>query len=144
MRVDKTLKDSLEASLLKIHSDYSRLPTNVCGQVEVYLKCRPTLAGVSRDSVADALCMSSRTVCRRLRAQGVCFRELLTRERVQRCQNYMADGVCNGAEISRLLGFEDPSYFYRAFRMWTKIPFATAKTRMTGAPKKAAVTGGWE
>jgi AraC-like DNA-binding protein len=142
VRVDKTLKDSLEASLLKIHSDYSRMANDAHGQVEIYLRCRPSLVGVNRNSVADALCISARTLSRKLQAEGSCFRQLLTDERVRRCNNYMAAGICSGGEISRLLGFEDSSHFYRAFRRWTSISFSTAKQQLAEPNKRTSTPGG--
>jgi AraC-like DNA-binding protein len=75
-----------------------------------------------RGAIADVgrkLGMSSRTLQRRLKSEGVRFQEILGQTREQLARHYLTSTDMPGAEISFLLGFEDPSSFVRAFREWT-------------------------
>jgi AraC-like DNA-binding protein len=68
--------------------------------------------------VAKRLGITSRSLQRRLKDESATFvgiREDLRRDLAQR---YLADGLAI-AEISFLLGFSEPSAFFRAFKRWT-------------------------
>jgi AraC-like DNA-binding protein len=68
---------------------------------------------------ARRLGLSSRTLQRRLKQEGSSFKEIvrLTRERLAR--HYVTKTKLAYAEISFLIGFEEPGSFFRAFREWT-------------------------
>jgi AraC-like DNA-binding protein len=74
----------------------------------------PTLA-----AVASQLCMSERTLQRRLSAEGQSFRKVLDEMRRDVAQRTLAAGKRNVTELAYLLGFEDSNSFYRSFRRWT-------------------------
>ncbi|WP_158513923.1 AraC family transcriptional regulator [Ramlibacter tataouinensis] len=74
----------------------------------------PTLA-----AVASELCMSERTLQRRLSAEGQTFRRALDETRRDVAQRSLAAGKRNVPELAYLLGFEDSNSFYRSFRRWT-------------------------
>jgi len=74
----------------------------------------PTLA-----TVASELCMSERTLQRRLTAEGQTFRRVLDEMRRDVAQRSLAAGKRNVPELAYLLGFEDSNSFYRSFRRWT-------------------------
>lgn len=73
----------------------------------------------SMEDIAAKLLMSKRTLQRRLEAEASNFQGLLqeTREAVSR--HYLMKTTLPFAEISLLLGFDEPNSFYRAFRAWT-------------------------
>ena len=73
----------------------------------------------STDEVARRLGMSKRTLQRRLQADGTSFQRLLDETREQLARHYLERSDMSGAEISFLLGFEDPNSFFRAFHGWT-------------------------
>jgi len=73
----------------------------------------------SVDAVARALAVSSRTLQRRLRDEGTNFQFTLNRTREALARNYLMRTSMSAAEISFLLGYEDPNSFYRAFSSWT-------------------------
>jgi AraC-like DNA-binding protein len=73
----------------------------------------PNLAHVAR-----ALSMSARTLERRLREQGLAFRELVSEMRRRLAIEYMADGERTLAEIAFLLGYSEVTAFNRAFKRW--------------------------
>lgn len=90
-------------------------------QVKVVLKrClasgRPELSGVARD-----LGMSERTLQRRITDEGTTFRDLLAEARQELWRRLLADPAAGIDEVSCLLGYQDTSSFYRAFRDWEGI-----------------------
>ena len=76
-------------------------------------------ANSSLPAVATRLAMSARTLQRRLLSEGVSFQEVLDATRADLGRHYLGETNMSGAEISYLLGFEDPNSFYRAFQKWT-------------------------
>lgn len=73
----------------------------------------------SVDGVARELAMSVRTLQRRLRSEGTTFQDVLGATRRDLATHYLSSSSMPAAEISFLLGYEDTSSFYRAFRGWT-------------------------
>ncbi|MEM8959844.1 MAG: AraC family transcriptional regulator ligand-binding domain-containing protein [Acidobacteriota bacterium] len=73
----------------------------------------------SLQDVAKTLAVSSRTLQRRLRDEGESFRTVLDATREELARHYLTSSTMSGAEISFLLGFEDPNSFFRAFHAWT-------------------------
>ena len=73
----------------------------------------------SIEAVARRLGLSGRTLQRRLKGEGVVYKEIVkeTRERLSR--HYLTRTDLTYAEISFLVGFGEPSSFFRAFREWT-------------------------
>jgi AraC-like DNA-binding protein len=95
--------------------DDSGVTARVRAQFERMLQGdEPTLAGV-----ASELCMSERTLQRRLSAEGQTFSRLLDEVRRDVAQRSLAAGKRNVIELAYLLGFEDSNSFYRSFRRWT-------------------------
>ncbi|CAD5109677.1 AraC family transcriptional regulator [Zestomonas carbonaria] len=71
-----------------------------------------------RDAVAQSLHLSQRTLQRRLQEEGTSFQHLLDDTRRELAIQYLAQPNLTLLEISYLLGFADPSNFFRAFRRW--------------------------
>ena len=71
-----------------------------------------------RETVASTLCMSERTLQRRLTEEGTSFAELVDEVRREAAQRYFAHGDYSPTEITFALGFSDPSNFYRACKRW--------------------------
>ncbi|MBC5763150.1 AraC family transcriptional regulator [Ramlibacter albus] len=102
-----------QAALEKM--DDSRVTPRVRAALERMLQGdEPTLA-----AVASGLCMSERTLQRRLTSEGTTFRRLLDDVRCEVAQRTLAAGKRNVVELAYLLGFEDSNSFYRSFRRWT-------------------------
>lgn len=70
-------------------------------------------------TVARRLGMSSRTLQRRLGAEGTGFQDVLRELRERLARDYLRKTAHTSAEISFLLGYEDPNSFTRAFHLWT-------------------------
>jgi len=69
--------------------------------------------------VAEKLCMTSRTLRRKLDAHGTSYLQLLTEIRKQLAISYLRDTDMSIEEISDLVGFSDSSNFRTAFKRWT-------------------------
>ena len=74
----------------------------------------PTLAGVAAE-----LCMSERSLQRKLAAEQLSFTDLLDARRKAAAERYLAAGGATADEVAFLLGFATPSSFFRAFKRWT-------------------------
>jgi AraC-like DNA-binding protein len=74
---------------------------------------RPDVSVVARE-----LGLSVRTLQRRIVDEGTTFRELLAAIRKEMAREYLSRPEMPLTEIAFLLGFEDTSSFYRAFRTW--------------------------
>ncbi len=68
--------------------------------------------------VAKRLGLSARSLQRRLKDEGASFQGVREAARSELAQRYLDDGL-SIAEISFLLGFSQPSAFFRAFKRWT-------------------------
>ncbi|RMF44769.1 MAG: AraC family transcriptional regulator, partial [Deltaproteobacteria bacterium] len=73
----------------------------------------------SAEAVAKRLAVSKRTLQRRLADEATTFQIELNQVREQLARHYLANTDLPGAQISFLLGFEDPNSFVRAFHAWT-------------------------
>ncbi len=74
---------------------------------------------VAMDALGRKLGLSSRTLQRRLQQEGTTFQRTLDEVRTELAHHYLKHSSMSGAEISFLLGFEDPNSFFRAFQRWT-------------------------
>ena len=86
-------------------------------------------------AVAEKLGTTARTLQRRLHGDAESYQAVLSRTRHELASHYLHNTELSAAEISYLLGYEDPNCFFRAFRGWTGITPAQARLR-GGAPTK--------
>jgi len=71
------------------------------------------------DAVAKRLAVSPRTLQRRLRDEGTTFKDVVGSTREGLARNYLERTQLSSTEIAFLLGFEEPTSFFRAFQRWT-------------------------
>ncbi len=69
--------------------------------------------------LARAMAMSERTVRRRLQAAGTSFRQIQEEVAVELAHAYLSRPGLTASEVAFLLGFSEPSAFFRAYRRWT-------------------------
>ena len=82
--------------------------------------------------VAERLAVSPRTLQRRLKDEGSSFQEELNALRQRLAQHYLLESSYSSAEISFLLGYDDPNSFIRAFHTWTgRTPELVRRTNRT-------------
>jgi AraC-like DNA-binding protein len=70
-------------------------------------------------SVAAMMNTSSRSIRRKLAAEGTTFQILLDEIRLELATDYLTNTKLNLEEITPLLGFSDASNFRQAFKKWT-------------------------
>ncbi|MBI3345739.1 MAG: AraC family transcriptional regulator [Burkholderiales bacterium] len=71
------------------------------------------------ETVASSLCMTSRTLRRKLSDEGTSFSELLARVRHALAQDYLRATNLSVEDIAAALGFSDASSFRHAFKRWS-------------------------
>jgi AraC-like DNA-binding protein len=76
----------------------------------------PSMTHISR-----ALGTSPRSLHRRLADEGSRFNELVDEVRRQFAERYLARPRLAVSEVAYLVGFNDPSAFFKAFRRWTGV-----------------------
>lgn len=69
--------------------------------------------------IATTLELSTRTLQRQLKDEGTTFRALLQDTRKKLALQYLQRTRLNSTELAFLLGFGQPTSFFRAFRRWT-------------------------
>ena len=74
---------------------------------------------VSLEAVARRLATSPRSLQRRLRDEGTSFKAVVRDTRESLARYYLSRTAHSSSEIAYLLGFEDPTSFFRAFQSWT-------------------------
>ncbi|TPV97078.1 MAG: AraC family transcriptional regulator [Myxococcales bacterium FL481] len=72
----------------------------------------------SAEAIAERLHLSVRTLSRRLAEEGHAYKELLAELRKELATDYLRDPRMEIAEVAFLLGFSEPSAFFRAFKRW--------------------------
>lgn len=93
--------------------------TEIAVQVSAKLVTMLPSGKVTEQAVADELFMSSRSLQRRLRAEGTSFKTLLDATRRDLGVRYVGQSRLSIDEITYLLGFSESSNFSRAFKRWT-------------------------
>lgn len=74
-----------------------------------------------RDQVAGELCMSERTLQRRLEEEATSFVQLLDDTRRELAEQYLGRLQLTLAQAAYLLGFADQSSFFRACKRWFRL-----------------------
>lgn len=111
--------------------------TEIADRVKAVLKrClasgRPEVAHVARQ-----LGMSERTLQRRIAGEATTFRALLSDARRELSEQLLCDPAIQIDEVTYLLGYQDTTSFYRAFRDWAGISpgeWRAGLTRQIGTP----------
>ena len=86
----------------------------------------------SAGEIASLLGTSSRTLSRRLAAEGLTFNAVLRNLRTQLSWKYLSDPALSISEIAWLLGYEQNTSFTHAFKHWTgKPPWQVRSERRT-------------
>ncbi|WP_455923828.1 AraC family transcriptional regulator [Pseudomonas putida] len=86
-----------------------------------------------REAVAQVLHLSQRTLQRRLQDEGTSFQALLDDTRRELAEQYLAQPGMTLLEAAYLLGFADPSNFFRAFRRWFDTTPGEYRARLLGS-----------
>jgi AraC-like DNA-binding protein len=90
------------------------------------------------DAIATRLHMSPSTLRRRLRQEGVTHRWLLREVRRDLAFVYLQRQDVSIDEVAYLVGYDDPTTFYKAFKRWTGSTPAEHRSRMLPAGEDAS------
>jgi AraC-like DNA-binding protein len=74
---------------------------------------------LSPDAVAMLLDISTRTLSRRLAAEGTSFRQILDQARCELAMALLHDASLSVGDIAFFLQYSEPAAFHRSFRRWT-------------------------
>ncbi len=114
----ESLWRSFQPELARLREHAEAGTSTLDGVRAVILECLPG-GEVSIDAAARRLRVARRTLQRRLSEDGVTFRHLVREVREALAGHYVRATTLPYAEVSFLLGFNEPSSFFRAFREWT-------------------------
>lgn len=90
-----------------------------------YLLSELTSGEPTEEKMATAMCMSRRTLQRKLNESGLTYKALLEKTRHDLALRYLDDPSKTVTDITFLLGFSEQSAFTRAFKRWSgKAPTA--------------------
>ena len=107
--VEKHAQDTLNK--LKTPS----LSSRVKSEIIILMKGEePALA-----TVADRLSMGIRTLQLHLREAGTSYQQLLDETRRELAVSHLRESTISTTDIAYLLGFAEPSVFFRSFKKWT-------------------------
>ena len=73
---------------------------------------------------------------RRLKREGVSYRQLVDEVRKERCISLMRRGVTASSELAQQLCYSDGAYVYRAFQRWTGMSLVEAKRKLAQNPNE--------
>jgi len=137
---DNYLNDLLRQYAEAALADHPKERTALRSAVERVLPQLLPHARASISNVAKRLAMSTRTLSRKLREEGVAFTELLEETRAALAKSYLAERDLPVSEIAWLLGYREVSSFNHAFKRWTGITprqfrLAPASPQPTNTPK---------
>ena len=133
---------ALEAALVSSDPQLLSILTRAADELHRRAPAEPTIAAqVSRvlrdalrtddghvDRVAKRLGLTPRSLQRRLRDEGTSFQAVREQVRHELARRYLDDRL-SISEISFLLGFSEPSAFFRAFKRWTGMTPVEARAR---------------
>jgi len=96
-------------------------PRNITDQVSRLLEASPQEHLITLDAIATQLHMTSRTIRRKLSAEGSHFQQLKNNLRRDRAIHWLSQDHISLAEVGRRSGYLEVTAFIRAFKGWTGI-----------------------
>ncbi len=107
--------------LQRIHTLLQHSPIDRTFQTKIYhyLLTNSYLSTMSLEALAANFNMSSRSLQRRLREEGITFLEIVEEVRKNLSIHYLTSAHLQIKDIAYTLGYNEPSAFLRAFKRWT-------------------------
>lgn len=116
---EDTLKTFLKHAPYQLISTKTNTGTSLADRVHALLMKELNGEAINIEGVAQKLNMSSRTLHRKLQKEGHSFQQLKDNARKEAAINYLGRSELTVNAIALLMGFQDTSAFYRAFKKWT-------------------------
>ena len=95
--------------------------TRLATKVKTLLQDYPLTALPELPELAQQLCLSPRTLRRRLAQEGITLRELKQQLRQSMALHLLSEEHLSMADIAERLGFSEQAAFCRAFKRWTGV-----------------------
>jgi AraC-like DNA-binding protein len=108
---------AFEAKHIKLYGEHCFLER--CNFLLPILLC---LGQPNKEQLATILCVTPRTLQRKLKAEGSTFRSLLQALRIELTEHHFKNNQVTCTELAFALGYQDYSQFFRAFKTWFGIP----------------------
>lgn len=105
--------------LLEAQKKSQPVRLGIADEIRRALPTRLSQGQTELGDVAKALKMGARTLQRRLSDEGLSYSSLLDELRHEMSLGYLRDPALSAAEVAYLLGYQEPTSFFRAFRRWT-------------------------
>ncbi len=115
---DSELHRLLEKQVRQLESRYS---DDFAEQVRLVVRDALLTSHATIERVSGIFSINSRTMHRRLKAQGTSFQSILDECRFQIAKQMLESSDLSHAEIATLLGYSDARGFSRAFRRWSGV-----------------------
>ena len=136
LTANESMWNAFEPELRRRLSELEESTTVAERVAAVLLESLPS-GQTSIETVAHKLAFSKRTLQRRLQAEGTNFGTILAVTREKLARHYLGRTAFASSEIAFLLGFEEPSSFFRAFHDWTGETPDTARRRLAPSPHRS-------
>jgi AraC-like DNA-binding protein len=118
---DYKLQQLLLASINPQLLPFSLTKQSLGKRIENYMLSNSYLTMVSLDDIASNFNISTRTLQRKLKVEGINFQQLAEEVRKTLAINYLKKGAHPVKEVSHMLGYNELSAFNRAFKRWTGV-----------------------
>ena len=88
-------------------------------RIQSYLLTNSYMYTLSQEAVASNFNISTRSLQRKLKEEGVTYLEIVDEVRKTLALNYLKSKTCQVKDIAWMLGYNEKSAFIRAFKRWT-------------------------
>jgi AraC-like DNA-binding protein len=132
---DPILRGVLERHALEM---LARLPSTSGTGLEVRRALATRVVGGDTriGTIARALAMSTRSLQRKLEAEGSSYQALVDESKRDAAERYLSDSALPIGEVAYLLGYSEPAAFHRAFKRWTRMTPHTFRQSRAGAAER--------
>jgi AraC-like DNA-binding protein len=129
---DESMWNAFEPALRQRLSDLEAPLTTTRRVRSALFEALPT-GLVTLEEIGRRLAISTRTLQRRIEAEGTSFQRILSETRETLARHYLESTTLPTTEIALLLGYDEPNSFARAFKSWTgTTPAAVRRRGSTG------------
>jgi AraC-like DNA-binding protein len=115
-------KDAYDLAIKLCKSKLEQLQGDISikAQVKRILFSKPS-GSISQEDVAHQLCITTRTLIRRLKQENCNYRDLHEDAMAELARSYLNNNRMSVEAVAAILGYSDTANFRRAFKRWTKL-----------------------
>lgn len=135
---DPLLRNTLEQHARDQLAAYHRSGEDFIDSARRHLRTLIAGGRASKETLAQCLDMSARTLLRKLQAEGTTYRELCHEVRLQLARHYLRQPMTPLAFIASQIGFQDPQSFSRWFTDQTGEAPSAFRSREGQSPGQGA------